>query len=82
MDDGHGQALAQELGVLYVHCDVGDKTQVDTLIARTLTTREHIDVLMNNAGIFRAADFLDVTKADFDAVMSVNLKGSFLVVRL
>jgi NAD(P)-dependent dehydrogenase (short-subunit alcohol dehydrogenase family) len=34
---------------------------------------------VNNAGIFKAADFLDVTEADFDAVLRVNLKGSFLV---
>ena len=35
--------------------------------------------LVNNAGIFKAADFLDVTEADFDAVLRVNLKGAFLV---
>ena len=38
-----------------------------------------IDVLVNNAGIFRAADLLEVTEADFDAVLRINLKGSFLV---
>lgn len=36
-------------------------------------------MLVNNAGIFKATDFLDVTEADFDAVLRVNLKGSFLV---
>ncbi|HNW03089.1 MAG TPA: SDR family oxidoreductase, partial [Burkholderiaceae bacterium] len=39
----------------------------------------HIDVLVNNAGIFRAADFLEVTEEDFDEVLRVNLKGSFLM---
>jgi NAD(P)-dependent dehydrogenase (short-subunit alcohol dehydrogenase family) len=34
---------------------------------------------VNNAGIFRAAEFLDVSEADWDAVLGVNLKGSFLV---
>ncbi|MCB2038260.1 MAG: SDR family oxidoreductase, partial [Ottowia sp.] len=38
-----------------------------------------IDVLVNNAGIFKAANFLDVTEEDFDAVLRVNLKGAFLV---
>jgi NAD(P)-dependent dehydrogenase (short-subunit alcohol dehydrogenase family) len=79
VDDARGQALAQELGALYVRCDVGDKVQVDSLVAQTLATHGRIDVLVNNAGIFRAADFLDVTEADFDAVLRVNLKGSFLV---
>lgn len=79
VDDARGQALAQELDALYVHCDVGDKAQVDALVAASLAAHGRIDVLVNNAGIFRAADFLDVTEADFDAVLRVNLKGSFLV---
>jgi NAD(P)-dependent dehydrogenase (short-subunit alcohol dehydrogenase family) len=77
--DERGQALAQELGALYLHCDVGDKAQVDATVARVLRAHGRIDVLVNNAGIFKAADFLDVTEADYDAVLRVNLKGSFLM---
>lgn len=77
--DARGQALARELQADYVHCDVGDKAQVDALVAQCMAQHGRIDVLVNNAGIFRAADFLDVTEADFDAVLRVNLKGSFLV---
>ncbi|SFD93038.1 SDR family NAD(P)-dependent oxidoreductase [Paracidovorax konjaci] len=80
VDDAHGEALARELpGSLYVRCDVGDKTQVDALVRRTLEAHGRIDVLVNNAGIFRAADFLEITEDDFDAVLRVNLKGAFLV---
>lgn len=79
VDDSHGQALADELGGLYVHCDVGDKAQVDAMVAKTLAAHGRIDVLVNNAGIFKAADFLDITEGDFDAVLRVNLKGAFLV---
>ena len=78
VEDARGQALARELGGLFVHCDVGDKAQVDTLVAKALLTHGRIDVLVNNAGIFKACDFLDITEADFDAVLRVNLKGSFL----
>jgi len=77
--DAEGEALAAELGGLYVHCDVGDKAQVDALVARALAAYGRIDILVNNAGIFRAADFLDVTEEDFDAVLRVNVKGSFLL---
>jgi NAD(P)-dependent dehydrogenase (short-subunit alcohol dehydrogenase family) len=77
--DTEGQALAGELGCLYVHCDVGDKVQVDALVAATLAAHGRIDILVNNAGIFRAADFLDVTEQDFDDVLRVNVKGSFLL---
>ena len=38
-----------------------------------------IDILVNNAGIVHGADFLDVSEADFDRVLRVNLKGTFLV---
>jgi NAD(P)-dependent dehydrogenase (short-subunit alcohol dehydrogenase family) len=79
IDDARGTALAKELGGLYVHCDVGDKAQVDALVAQTVAAHGRIDVLVNNAGIFKAAEFLDVTEADFDAVLRINLKGSFLV---
>ena len=75
VDDARGRALAAALDGLYVHCDVGDKTQVDAVVARTVESYGRIDVLVNNAGIFKAADFLDVTEADFDAVLRVNLKG-------
>ena len=77
--DTRGAALASELGGLYVHCDVGVKTQVDALVAQTMETYGRVDVLVTNAGIFKAADFLDVTEADFDEVLRINLKGSFLV---
>ena len=61
-----------------MHCDVGDKAQVDALVAAAITAHGCIDVLVNNAGIFKACDFLDITEADFDAVLRVNLKGAFL----
>ena len=77
--DERGQALAAELGAMYVHCDVGDKAQVDAAVAQVLQAHGRIDVLVNNAGIFKAADFLDVSEADYDAVLRVNLKGSFLM---
>jgi NAD(P)-dependent dehydrogenase (short-subunit alcohol dehydrogenase family) len=79
VDDTRGRALAEELGALYVHCDVGSKPEVDAVVAQALAAHGRIDVLVNNAGIFKAADFLDVTEADFDAVLRVNLKGSFLM---
>jgi len=79
IDDARGQAVAQDIGGAYVHCDVGDKAQVDALVAQAVRSQGRIDILVNNAGIFKAAGFLDVTEADFDAVLRVNLKGSFLM---
>lgn len=60
-------------------CDVADKRQVDAALAATLDVFGRIDGLINNAGIFRAAPFLEIDEADWDAVIATNLKGAFLV---
>ena len=36
VDDAQGQALAAELGATFIHCDVGDKAQVDAMVARCM----------------------------------------------
>lgn len=82
--DEAGQRVAAELQAagaraFYCRCNVADKAQVDAALAATVAAFGHVDGLVNNAGIFRAADFLDITEADWDAVIAVNLKGSFLV---
>ena len=82
--DAPGQALAAELQAqgaqaVYLRCDVSSKAQVDAALAATLAAFGKVDGLVSNAGIFRAADFLEVSEADWDAVIAVNLKGSFLV---
>ena len=84
VDDTRGTALAASLAgrgvrALYRHCDVSRKAEVDAALAATLAAFGRVDALVNNAGIFKAADFLDITEADWDAVIAVNLKGSFLV---
>jgi NAD(P)-dependent dehydrogenase (short-subunit alcohol dehydrogenase family) len=79
VDDARGTALAKELQAMYVHCDVGDKVDVDAMVQRVLAKHGRIDVLVNNAGIFKAAPFLEVTEEDFDDVIRINLKGAFLV---
>lgn len=77
--DEAGQALAKSLGATYFHADVGCKAQVDAAIAQIRQRHGRLDVLVNNAGIFRVAPFLEMTEDDFDAVLRVNLKGAFLV---
>jgi NAD(P)-dependent dehydrogenase (short-subunit alcohol dehydrogenase family) len=84
VDDARGAALAERLvgqgrQAFFHHCDVADKRQVDAALAATLQTLGPVDALVNNAGIFKAAEFLDITEADWDAVIAVNLKGAFLV---
>jgi len=79
--DDAGRRLAAELGAhaaVYCHCNVASKAEVDAALAATLAAFARLDGLVNNAGIFRAAPFIDITESDWDAVIAVNLKGSFL----
>lgn len=57
--------------------DVTDRTQIDTLIDSVKTKYGRIDVLVNNAGITRDARLINMTEAQFDQVISVNLKAVF-----
>ncbi|MEO5880959.1 MAG: SDR family NAD(P)-dependent oxidoreductase [Caldimonas sp.] len=81
VDEAAADTLASELGggARAMRCDVSRSSEVDAATAATTAAFGRIDVLINNAGIFRTADFLDITEADWDAVLGVNLKGSFLV---
>ncbi|MCZ2290665.1 MAG: SDR family NAD(P)-dependent oxidoreductase, partial [Burkholderiales bacterium] len=79
-----GEALASALrgdgaDLRYQHCDVSSKAEVDAALAATLAAFGRVDGLVNNAGIFKACDFLEISETDWDAVLAVNLKGSFLV---
>ena len=84
VDAARGEALAAVLvergqHALYRHCNVADRADVEAALADTLQRFGRIDALVNNAGIFKAASFLDISEADWDAVLDVNLKGAFLV---
>jgi glucose 1-dehydrogenase len=81
IDEHEGGSAAKMLGSAahFIGCDVGDAKQVAALIAETEKLFGGIDILVNNAGIVHGADFLEVSEADFERVLRVNLKGAFLV---
>lgn len=74
-----GSLAATGAKVKFVATNVGDAHSVGCLIDATLEWSARLDVLVNNAGIIKSGDFLDLAEADFDAVLRVNLKGPFLV---
>ena len=78
-----GTQAAKSLGenCQFIACDVGDKAQVDLLIANTVRAFGKLDICIANAGIIHTADFLKITEADFDKVIRVNIKESSLLAR-
>jgi glucose 1-dehydrogenase len=81
-DPGGAEEVVGEIRTLgrtsvALKADVGSVDGVRTLIADSVSAVGGLDVLVNNAGIERHAAFWDVTEADYDAVLNVNLKGVF-----
>ncbi len=79
-----GQSLASQLQqqgheILFIASDIGNKVEIDAVIKQVIAQYGRLDVLVSNAGIFKAAPFLEVSESDFDEVLRVNLKGAFLM---
>lgn len=81
IEDARGNETAQQLGpdASYMHCDVGDAAQVNGIVSAVTANHGAIDILINNAGITAQGDILEISEADFDRVIRVNLKGAFLM---
>jgi len=62
--------------------DVSDPAQVDASVKRILETHGRIDILVNNAGITRDNLLLRMSEEEFDAVVRVNLKGTWLLTKV
>ena len=74
-------AAVQKLGrkAAAFQADVGKVDQGQKFITDAAAALGRIDILVNNAGLERRADFWEVTEADYDLVLDVNLKGPFFV---
>ena len=64
-----------------IQTDVADERQVEQLIEQTAQRYGRLDILVNNAGIFGGKRLADTTTKAFDAVMNVNLRGTFFCCR-
>lgn len=60
-----------------VEADVGDVAVIDRVIGEIIARNGCIDVLVNNAGVTRRADLMELTEEDFDRIVRVNQKGVF-----
>jgi glucose 1-dehydrogenase len=60
-----------------IQADLGSVSMVRELITESIAHFGRLDILVNNAGIEKHAPFWEVTEADYDAVLNINLKGVF-----
>jgi 3-oxoacyl-[acyl-carrier protein] reductase len=75
------EAIAAELGAPMVIGSVAEESVADALVARCVAEFGGIDLLVNNAGITRDGMLVKATIDDFDAVVGVHLRGSWLTCR-
>jgi len=66
-------------GHLGLVADVTDKAACDAAVAAVLQAFGRVDVLVNNAGITQPRKTLDITSADYDAVLDVSLRGTLFM---
>ncbi|RWB70383.1 MAG: 2-dehydro-3-deoxy-D-gluconate 5-dehydrogenase KduD [Mesorhizobium sp.] len=77
MDDTAGKVAAAGGGFEVVEANLGDPGEAAAMLGRVWDQNGPIDGLVNNAGIIRRADAVDLSEADWDEVMDVNLKTVF-----
>ena len=63
----------------FVSCDVSKRADVAAAVAKAVATYGRLDLLVNNAGVVDDVPFLDLTEAEFDRIIGVNLKGAFMM---
>ena len=79
--DDLGTTEAKRLDATYMHCDVSKSDEIAATVAQVAKQFGTVDVLVNNAAISISGDFLEITEADYDKVIDINLKGSFLMLQ-
>jgi meso-butanediol dehydrogenase / (S,S)-butanediol dehydrogenase / diacetyl reductase len=81
LDTAGVEKLAAELDGVAVHADVTRAADVTRMVDDAYRRFGRLDVLFNNAGVIRVQPLLDVTEAEWDRVLTVNLKAVFFVLQ-
>jgi 3-oxoacyl-[acyl-carrier protein] reductase len=70
----------ERMAAVYV-ADVSEAAAVETMFGRCEAELGRVGVLVSNAAVTRRADWSEITEADWDSIMAVNLRGAFLCSR-
>ena len=81
-----GQAVVDAIcekggDAIFVQCDISQPDQVDVMVKAALDKYGRIDALVNNAGVNIVKPFEEITPEDWDRVIGVDLRGTFLCTR-
>ena len=83
IDDDQVQKVAAEIGgeTIGIKADVTRSDEVESLFETTKERLGRVDIVVNNAGITRDTLMIRMDEKDWDMVLDINLKGSFLVTK-
>jgi len=81
IDSAAAKDAAAEIDAIAVECDVTSEQHMRRLVSETVREHGRVDVFVNNAGVTRDASLKKMSVADFDAVVAVHLRGTWLGVR-
>jgi NAD(P)-dependent dehydrogenase (short-subunit alcohol dehydrogenase family) len=73
-------AELEKLGGKADYClvDVTSRQSIENLLAKSIEKAGRVDILVNGAGVNAGTNFLDATDADWDRIMAINLRGTFV----
>jgi len=76
-------AKIQALGCrcLRIQTDIGDISEINTMVRTAVSELGGIDILVNNAGVTRHGALLDITEETWDLMQRINAKGTFFCVQ-
>jgi 2-dehydro-3-deoxy-D-gluconate 5-dehydrogenase len=75
----HAAVLSLRRRFHFIAADLASTAPVDGMVEETVEKMGRLDILVNNAGMISRADALDVTEADWDRVINVDLKSAFFL---
>ncbi len=84
VDKVNGEALAKEFGnaAKFISCDISNQNDVEALFSQVTKDFGGVDVIVNNAGIIRDNVIWKMPLEDFDKVIDINLKGTWLMCKV
>lgn len=77
-DISEGSATARDLGAEFIHQDVRDEDNWQSVIKEVVDRHQRLDILVNNAGVFSSCPVDQTPLEDWQRVLDINLTGVFL----
>lgn len=81
IDTKQGTYVAQATGAKFYPADVSDAEALDKCVSRIIEDWGDIDIIINNAGVFRYVPITETTVEDFDKTLDINLRPAFVTAR-